>query len=230
MAFGTLVVSMLIFGLVAISIAHQVPSLRHVPSEQLGERVMVVLPAQLLAYLLMLALLWRLFSHHLHVGFFRALHWKWPRRWPRLLAFGALLAVAVSMIDMLMPSRPEAPIEKMMQTGSDAWLMAGFGVLIAPFVEEVLFRGLFFPALARRIGAPLSLVATALLFGAVHAQQLAGDWIEIAAIVFVGGVLTAVRWWMHSTASSTLVHMAYNATLFGALFAQTHGFTNLKVH
>jgi membrane protease YdiL (CAAX protease family) len=117
----------------------------------------------------------------------------------------------------------------MLRTASDAWLMTVFGVFIAPFAEELLFRGLLFPALARRAGALLSLVVTSVLFGAIHSQQLAGAWIQVTCIVLVGFMLTLVRWRFRSLASSTLVHVGYNGALFVALFVQTQGFTHFSV-
>jgi CAAX protease family protein len=109
-------------------------------------------------------------------------------------------------------------------------VMTIFGVLFAPFAEEVFFRGLLFPALSRRVGAVFSLALTALLFGAVHAEQLGHAWSQVACIAAVGAVLTAVRWRFHSLASSTLMHMGYNGVLFAALYVQTQGFRDLRLH
>jgi len=214
----------------AIAVARHLPALSRLSPLELANDPRVLLPAQLAAYALVLGILWRLFAHHMHIGFLRALAWRWPRRWLRFIFGGAVMAIAVQLAAHLLPVPPEAPIDKMLQSASDAWLMSGFGVLIAPFVEEVLFRGLLFPALARRAGALISLAVTSLLFGAVHAQQLAGSWIEVACIVCVGAALTLVRWRFHSLACSTLVHVGYNGMLFAALFVQTHGFTNFAVH
>jgi membrane protease YdiL (CAAX protease family) len=150
--------------------------------------------------------------------------------WPRFLAGGALLALAVLVSAHFLPAPPELPIDKLLHTATDAWLMTAFGVFIAPFAEEVFFRGLLFPALTRRIGVLFSLIVTSLLFGATHAQQLAGAWIQVTCIVLVGALLTLIRWRFRSLASSTLVHVGYNGALFVALFIQTHGFTQLSAH
>jgi len=214
----------------ALAIAQHLPSLRHVRSADLAENPLVLLPAQLVAYLLIFAMLWRLFSHHHRVGFFPALLWRWPPRWLRFLAAGALLGLAIQFLSNWLPSPPQLPIDEMLRSSSDAWLMTAFGVLIAPFAEEVFFRGLLFPALARHTGGLISLLLTSLLFGAVHSAQLAGAWAQIACIAFVGCVLTAVRWRFHSLASSTLVHTGYNGVLFVVLFFQTRGFTNFPQH
>ena len=45
-------------------------------------------------------------------------------------------------------------------------------VVIAPVVEEIVFRGLLFGALARRLGVLGGAVVTALLFGAVHGDPV----------------------------------------------------------
>jgi len=229
-AFLTMLLAVLFCGGMALLIAHHVPALSRVRPAELANDPRVLLPAQLAAYLLLLGALWRLFAHHMGIGFFRALCWRWPVRWSWFVAAGVLLAVAVQFAAHFLPEPPELPIDKMIRTPSDAWMMAAFGVLVAPFVEEVLFRGLLFPALTRRAGALLSLVATSVLFGMIHAQQLAGAWVQVAFIVAVGAVLTAVRWRFHSLASSTLVHVGYNGALFAALFVETHGFTNLSLH
>jgi hypothetical protein len=228
-AFVALLVAMVACGVAAVAIAHRLPALHALPVAELAERPMVLLPAQLAAYLLLIALLWRLFTHYHRVELFAALRWQWPHRWLPLLAAGAALAVAVQLAAHLLPIPQESPIDKMIQTTRDAWLMSVFGVLVAPLVEEILFRGLLFPALARKVGAALSVLVTALLFGAMHAQQLGGDWIEVGLIVLVGALLTVVRWRTHSLACSTLVHVGYNATLFGAMFVQSHGFSNFNI-
>jgi membrane protease YdiL (CAAX protease family) len=45
-------------------------------------------------------------------------------------------------------------------------------VVIAPLVEEIVFRGLLFGALAARLGVIASAAVTALLFGAVHGDPV----------------------------------------------------------
>jgi membrane protease YdiL (CAAX protease family) len=229
-AFLSMLVAVVFCGALAIVIAQHTASLGHLRPVELATQTRVLIPAQLVAYLLCLAALWRLFSHHHHIGFFRALSWRWPRQWGPFLIAGVLLAIAVQFASHWLPTPPELPIDKMVRTPLDAWMMAAFGVIVAPFVEEVLFRGLLFPALARRLGVVLSLVATSAVFGAIHAQQLAGAWIQVTLIVLVGVVLTVVRWRYHSLASSTLVHVGYNATLFAALFIETSGFTRFTGH
>ena len=227
-AFVALLLAFMLCGEAAKILAHQLPAFSRIPVDDLVEDPRVLLPAQLAGYVVVLAGLRRWFGHHLGIGMLRALHWRWPPRWLRFLAAGAVLGLAVQFVSNWLPSPPELPIDKMLRTLTDGWLMSAFGVLIAPFAEEVFFRGLLFPALSRRAGALAALLLTSLLFGIVHAEQLGGAWLQVACIAFVGAVLTLVRWRFHSLASSTLVHMGYNGVLFAVILVQTRGFTQLS--
>jgi CAAX protease family protein len=222
----SMLIALIVCGAAAVAMAPLLPAFAQVRTVDLAQDPRVLLPAQLAAYGIVLAGLARYFGH-LGIGFRRALHWRWPEHPALFLVAGAIVGMLLQFVANLLPSPPELPIDKMLRTPTDAWLMAAFGVLFAPFAEEVFFRGLLFPALSRRAGAILGLLATALLFGAVHAQQLGEAWSQVACIVAVGAVLTLVRWRYHSLASSTLMHMGYNAALFATLFAQTHGFRQL---
>jgi CAAX protease family protein len=217
-----------IFAALAKVVALRLPAFRGIPPDDVLLDARLLLPVQLAAYLAVLAGLRRWFGHHLGVGVLRALCWQWPLRWARFLAAGAALGVAVQFAAHWLPSPPELPIDKMLRSPADAWLMSVFGVLVAPFAEEFLFRGLLFPALSRRTGAVAGLLLTSLAFGSLHAAQLGHAWLLVVCIMLVGAVLTLVRWRCHSLAASTLVHMGYNATLFAAIFVQTRGFTDLS--
>jgi hypothetical protein len=227
LAFGVTVAAMFIFGVLAVSVARHLAAAHHVALHSVAEDPLVLVPAQFAAYGLLLLLLWRYFGHYLRVPMGLALGWRWPQKAWQFVGTGLLMAAAVQILSHWIPEPQDMPIDHMISTPLDGMLMAGFGVLVAPLVEEILFRGLLFPALARRSGAMVALAASSMLFGALHASQLAGAWAQVAMIMGVGALLTLVRWQWHSLAASWLVHVGYNAALFGALAVQTHGFTQL---
>jgi len=67
--------------------------------------------------------------------------------------------------------------------------LVGLGmVLLAPAVEELVFRGALFHVFSRRFGAPAAIVGTALLFAALHLQYGPGGMAMIAA----DGILLAL--------------------------------------
>ena len=62
-------------------------------------------------------------------------------------------------------------------------------VVIAPIVEEIVFRGLLFGALAARLGVVASALITALLFGAVHGDPVLFP--SLAAMGFIAALTYA---------------------------------------
>ena len=107
-------------------------------------------------------------------------------------------------------------------------MLAGFGIFVAPFMEEFFFRGFLYPVLARRMGLLWAVVLTAVGFMSIHASQLAESWGPLLVLFLVGSVLTLVRAFKQSVAASVLVHMGYNGTLFIMLYVATQGFHHLE--
>src|SRR5436309_849707 len=68
--------------------------------------------------------------------------------------------------------------------------VALLAVFTAPLVEEVVYRGILYSALARARGRSLSIVVVALLFAAAHFHQYRESLAVIAAILSLSLVLT----------------------------------------
>ncbi|HKF52604.1 MAG TPA: type II CAAX endopeptidase family protein, partial [Candidatus Acidoferrales bacterium] len=161
----------------------------------------------------------------------------WKRFRPRTVAIaaqyfscivgGVALAVAVGVASNLIGEKKNLPIEQLFSTRRDVlWLMA-FGIGVAPFVEETIFRGFLYPVFARKWGIPAGIFITGALFGLMHAAQLWGGFAQIALLIGVGIVLTFARARSGSVLSSWLIHVAYNSSLFAAFFLSTHGLKNI---
>lgn len=85
--------------------------------------------------------------------------------------------------------------------------------IVAPIVEEVLFRGLIFSRLRRGMPMVIALLIQALLFGVLHISP-----ISIANAIPAGIVLGLVYEHYSSTLASILLHAGFNATSILALF------------
>jgi membrane protease YdiL (CAAX protease family) len=145
----------------------------------------------------------------------------------RCLGGGALLAVVVSAAGRFFGQQNELPIEQMFRSRPTVMLLMGFGILVAPVVEETMFRGFLYPVIARRFGTAVGVVITGVLFGAMHAQQLWGGWGQIVLLILVGILLTWVRARTGTVAVSYLVHLGYNALLFLGFFMATGGLRHI---
>lgn len=197
----------------------------------LVQNVAFVLPAQLAAYLIIVGFMAFIVSlrHNRTLG--EAVHWNFPSgsRWLGALAGGAALGlgsqVASSFLGRWIPK--SLPIDQYFRDAASAYMLAGFGIFIAPLVEELFFRGFLYPALARWTGSALSIMVTAAAFSLLHQGQLAHAWAPLLVLFIVGVALTVVRAQTNSVATCVLVHMGYNGVLFGMLFSVTDGFRHL---
>ena len=197
-----------------------------------GETAALVVPLQTVAYLLMVALIAHMIRLRRGGRFLSAISWKAPPVGTALLALAGGMGLAfLSEGFSIMFSRwtPKSlPIERFFRDADSAYLMAFYGVIVAPFVEELFFRGFLYPALARRIGVSTSVILTASAFALMHWQQLAHAWVPLLWLFLVGTVLTVVRALTKSLAASVLVHLSYNSTLFLVIFLVTHGFRQME--
>ncbi len=126
------------------------------------------------------------------------------------LAGGAALALVVSFVGGFLNSKATLPIEELLKARVSILLFGVLGVLVAPLVEETIFRGFLYPVIARRVGVAAGIVITGTLFGLMHAAQLWGGWGQIALLILVGIVLTWVRARTGTVAASYFVHLGYN--------------------
>ena len=142
-----------------------------------------------------------------------------PERFYALCFFGgAVLAVMVAMASSLMAPKHPLPIQAFFHDRQSIYLMAILAVLVAPIVEETVFRGFLYPVLARSLSIPGGVLLTGIFFGLMHAQQLWGGWAQIALLVLVGIIFTAVRASTGSVIPCFLLHLGYNAIQFITFF------------
>jgi membrane protease YdiL (CAAX protease family) len=202
------------------------------PHEQLMEvaqgHPVLLLIAQGLAYLVVIAFMVLLVKRVRDRTFAGAIRWNWPMNpWAFLLG-GVGLSVALQILGHFLPIPKELPMDRFFKTPIEAWGVAIFGILVAPLMEELFFRGFLYPVLARWLGVSVSVVLTGIGFGLLHASQLGRAWAPVFMIFLVGVVLTTVRAVTKSVASSWLVHFAYNGTIFTLMFIATSGFRHME--
>jgi membrane protease YdiL (CAAX protease family) len=137
----------------------------------------------------------------------------------QFLTGGAVLALAVTFVSGFFNSKETLPIEQLLHARISIVLFAVLGVLVAPLVEETIFRGFLYPVIARRWGIAAGVAITGTLFGLMHAAQLWGGWGQIVMLILVGVTLTWVRARTGTVAASYFVHLGYNGLqLIGYLF------------
>jgi CAAX protease family protein len=205
------VAMMLALRLARISAAH----VRKSP----GAMSVVAIVAQAILDLGLLAYLAANIRLRFHAPFWRTIGWRpietrsVSRAFPYFaLALGGFsLAAIVAFAEALFPPKHPLPIQAMTQNPLAAMLFMLTAVLVAPVVEETIFRGYLYPVAARSFGVGLGIVFTGTLFGLLHARQLWGGWWQIMLLVMVGIVFTIARAATRTVVAGYILHASYNA-------------------
>ena len=131
------------------------------------------------------------------------------------LALAVFLVLAVAMTTGLVMKPEQSPqrdLQELLRSLS-GWgpTLAMFLVVagLAPFFEELLFRGFLFPVLARKGHVGLALLASALLFGAIHLQPAGLPILSTLGLVLALAVRQTGSLW-----PAILVHACWNGSLF----------------
>jgi len=221
------IVSIIVFLLLS-AIAAQRFLYPRLPFVEVVKYPLVTVMAQLLAYLLVLAFMVAVAKRVPGRKFWSAIRWSWPRKWQAYLVGGMVLSVGLQGIAHFLPMPRELPIDRFFQTAPEAWVLSIFGVTLAPLMEELFFRGFFYPVLVRRLGVVAAVVITAASFGLIHAPQLGRAWGPVLVVFVVGLALTITRAVTKSVAPGFLMHVAYNGTISVLIFVATDGFRHLE--
>jgi membrane protease YdiL (CAAX protease family) len=222
-------VAVFVFSLAALSIARAVPGYRHIPVAELATNPRVVIGAQAAAYPLVILFIFVLARSRTHERFGKAIHWNWPGIVaPGFFVLGIILAVVIDGLSRFLPIPKSLPMDKYFHDAASAYLMAAFGMTLAPLLEELFFRGLLYPLLRRAFGLTIAVVLTAAAFAGIHGTQLGYAWAPILSIFLVGVVLTVARARSGSVAASFLMHCGYNFALFALLWLASDHYRHLE--
>lgn len=99
--------------------------------------------------------------------------------------------------------------------GTALVLVTAIAVIAAPITEEVVFRGVFFRALADRFGAAVGVVVSATIFAVIHIEVLRSQPVALAGLFVIGAVLAEAYRRSDNLIVPVLGHVLFNATSLG---------------
>ncbi len=222
-------VAIFVFTLMALFIARTFPQYKNAPLTELATNALVVIGAQAAAYPVVLLFIFLLVRTRSGEPFGQTIHWKWPGVvFPAFIAAGVVLALVVESLARYLPIPKSLPMDTYFHDATSAYVMAIFGITLAPLLEEMFFRGLLYPLFRRSFGMVAGVLLTAAAFAAIHGAQLGYAWGPVLSIFVVGVVFTVVRVRTNSVASSFLMHCGYNLALFTALWVGSDHYRHLE--
>ncbi|HWG59711.1 MAG TPA: CPBP family intramembrane glutamic endopeptidase [Candidatus Acidoferrales bacterium] len=169
--------------------------------------------------------------------FWRAIGWRAlqavsvprPLVWLGYIAGGFLLQIFVTLASSAFPPRRALPIQMVFEGRTTAMFFMAVAVLLAPLVEETIFRGYIYPVVARTYGVLASVLFTGAVFGLLHGSQLGFAWLQVALLIVVGIILTWARAATRTVTSSYLLHVSYNSFQVIWFLVASHGLSVLPL-
>jgi membrane protease YdiL (CAAX protease family) len=197
-----------------------------IPPQALRHNTFFLLALQAVFYGLVVGYVYLLVAANYRQPFWAALGWHKPTNRQALLFFlgGTMLAVVVELAPAVLPDREDFPLLRLFSSPLAAYALAAFAVFVAPFMEELIFRGVLFRFCEHLVGIRFAVVSTAILFAGLHVPEYWGAWNHVLLISLVGVVFSLARGLTGSLAPSVVLHLAYNTGLMVAFFFETHQF------
>ena len=143
---------------------------------------------------------------------------------------GSGLALFVAFSSTQIHTTKKVPIEDLFKNQESALLLMAMAVLVAPLVEETVFRGYLYPLVARSFGILPGILVTGILFGMMHGAQLGWTPGFVILLSFVGLVFTFARARTGTVLASYLLHLGYNSMIAVSTLIDTRGFTHFPPH
>jgi membrane protease YdiL (CAAX protease family) len=232
------------FGFISLILVQGTLALHYAPHEKLGRQQLeqyllgkpqFVLGSMVIWYGLIFFFLYITLSVLRGHSFWECLGWRKIQSFnagpPKGPIFFFLLGSGLSLFVALLSSRlkaPEnAPVEELFKHRQTALLFIAMAVLVAPLVEETLFRGYLYPLFARSFGVWPGIVITGVLFGFMHGAQLGWTWSLVTVLIMVGIIFTIVRAKTGSVFASFMMHLGYNSLISIVALVGTQGFTKM---
>lgn len=219
--------ALLVMSLLAVLVWYVVESVRGMPLPQTQQElsewllspnsILVQVLSTVVAHVVTIAACWAVVTGMGRRPFLDSLGWKWEGG-STAAKVGYVFGMAVTMwitlivLSRLLPQSSETQFDQLLKTSQQVrYAVAFMAVFTAPFVEEVVYRGVLFSGLRSRMGLPLTVAFVTLLFAGVHAYQYWGAWAGLIGLTLLSLVLTLMRARTKSIFPCVAVHLVFNA-------------------
>ncbi|HYJ88425.1 MAG TPA: type II CAAX endopeptidase family protein [Pyrinomonadaceae bacterium] len=170
--------------------------------------ILAVLPAHILT----LVIVWLVVTSRGRRPFLGTLGWTWPGNFGPVKCIGlAVLLLIVAVLLTWLFGGAETQLDQIVKSSLKArFVLAFLAVFTAPLVEEVIYRGIMYPALQRAIGTLWAVAIVSILFAGVHVFQYFNNLAVVSVIAVLSVTLTLVRSRTRSLLPCFVIHLVFN--------------------
>ncbi len=197
--------------------------------------VLAQIAAVIPAHILTIVSAWLVITRFKKYSFTKMLGWHWAGyNWWQIVVgmFGLLVLVfglALAMSQIFGESDNE--LLKILRSSRYAvFLVAFMATISAPFVEEVIYRGVLYSAFQRTFNIPVAVLLVTLVFALVHFPQYWGDYATLSTLLFLSLILTMVRVKTGSLLPCILLHFLINGIQSVGLILEPYFPNTLNSH
>ncbi len=170
-------------------------------------QIVAILPAHLFTVLIA----WLVVTRMRKFSFRRTLGWemggfKW---WHFVTVLGGFFVVA-TVVGNFFPEQENDLVRILHSSRSAVYLIAFVATFTAPFVEEVVYRGVLYSAFQSTLGVPAAFVLVTLLFAVVHVPQYYPSYSTIFLLGLLSLILTSIRVKTHNLLPCIILHTLFN--------------------
>lgn len=189
--------------------------------------IILQLSAVIPAHLLTILLGWFVVTNFRKYSFKEMLGWEWNgfKVWHSVVIFVFFYIVAIGLMQIF--GDVENDFERMLKNSRTAvYFVAFFATFTAPFVEEMVYRGLLYSAFQRKFGVILAVVFVTLLFTIVHVPQYSlnqvPDYASVITILLLSLTLTLIRAKTDNLLPCIILHTFVNGIQSAMLIAEPY--------
>lgn len=180
--------------------------------------ILGVVPAHILTFLI----IWFLVSNRGRRPFWQTLGWSFPKNfgpWKTIVLAAVLLGVGVLFTQFL--GGKETALDQIINSSLKARFATAFlAFATAPLVEELIFRGVLYPALQRAIGMAGAVAIVTVLFAGIHVFQYYDNFAVVGVITMLSLTLTLLRAYTGRLLPSFVLHLVFNGIQAVVLIVQ----------
>ena len=170
-------------------------------------QILAVIPAHLFTVLLA----WLVVTRGKKFPFRQTLGWRSGGfQWWHYAVILAGFFVLAAIVGSFVPEQDNDLLRILGSSRSAVYVIAFVATFTAPFVEELVYRGVLYSAFQRKMGIPAAFILVTLLFALVHVPQYYPSYSTILLLGLLSLILTSIRYKTNNLWPCVVLHTLFN--------------------